>query len=562
MATRQELLAQLDELKIIASESDVAYQRSRDFLYRGLVGTYLWWLEAKKIDGFLDEVYQHSGLAVNERDTKEKFTRIIRVVWNLDWSDRKGPKLQQWSNVLREIDQEYTNNKAAYRTAAAQKLYNLIDGAGGIRKFIGADKYSTADFEALKEARHSNKKGRQQILDDAKIREKHIELGKTYFATKARSIVNIDTPAPIPVTSDGYTLALLRKAPNSKSKYAILATLSDSNLVEDSIIASYKVGKDDLPHSLRLLTEIIATQSIPQAMEKHRAAMQDSFTIADANQERFKWTQNKRLLFRAKTKDIILSENRTECSVVARVTPKSFPISVDSDTFLRVNDRTFVEHEIIQARNQALISVDNDYLIPKSKDRDAAHTHALETTNKVTGKKRTLYFYPTANLQEISQFQADIDDKNLGDAVWGGHVNKLWLEYVNATFVSSWLVQEGARYNRSKNKVAQLNFARQRIKLQFFGENGNFGKHKEFDIPSLEVWSKPHKLTVATRDLIPVLHGICGMDVVGKIGIYAYECAVHFELKTDLASYQIAIPSTNYKGKRSKTGFVGYREAI
>jgi hypothetical protein len=52
------------------------------------------------------------------------------------------------------------------------------------------------------------------------------------------------------------------------------------------------------------------------------------------------------------------------------------------------------------------------------------------------------------------------------------------------------------------------------------------------------------------------------MDVVGKIAIYAYECAVHFELKTGLASYQIAIPSTNYKGKRSKAGFVGYREAV
>ncbi len=562
MKDKQELLDELKKLKEVAEQGSAAYQRSKDFLYKGLVGTYLWWLEAKKIDGFLEEVYQENGLAVNEGDKGEKFTRIVRVIWNLDWTAKNAPKLQQWSNVLREIDKEYTNNRAAYKTAVEQKLYNLIDGAGGIRKFIGADKYIAADLESLKEARRSNKRGRQQILDDAKVREKHLELGKAYFATKAKSILNIDTKAPIPITADGYTLALLRQSSQSKNKYSLLATTSENALVEDSIIASYKTGKDDLPTSLRLLTEIIATQSIPLAMEKHRSAMQDSFTLTDANKERFKWTQNKRMLFRKKYKDILLSENRTDCSVVTRATPRTFPISIESDTFLRVNDRTFVENEIIQTRSQAMIAVDADKLIPKAKNKEAAHTHLLETTNKVTGRKRNLYFYPTSNLQDISQYQADIDDDTLGDAIWGGYVDKLWLEFAYATFVSSWIAQEGARYNQSKNKVAQVNFTSQRIKFQFFGENGNFGKHKEFDVPKVDRWSTTHKLPVATRDLIPVLNGISGMDVLGKVVIFAYQTAIHFEFSTDLAEYQIAVPSTDYKGKRKNSGFVEYREEV
>jgi hypothetical protein len=460
VTNKQELLTRLDELKGVAAESTAAYQRSRDYLYKALVGTYLWWLEAKKIDNFLDEVYKENGLAVNDRDKEEKFTRIIRIIWNLDWTTKNAPKLQQWSHVLREIDKEYTNNKAAYKTAAAQKFYNLIDGAGGIRAFIGADKYVAADFASIKKNRRSNKKGRQQILDEQKIRSRHLDLGKSYFATKAKPILNIESTAPIPTTADGYTVVLLRKSANSKTKYTVLATTSESSLVEDLIIGSYKIGKDDLPVSLQLLTEIITTQSIPVAMEKYRFAMQDSFSVVDTNKEKYKWTQTKRLLFRKATKDILLSENRAECSVVTRVTPKVFPIKIDEDTFLRVNDRTFVENEIIQPRNQALISVDSDNLIRKLKSDEFAYSHTLETVNKVTGRKRSLYFYPITNLQEISQFQVDIDDDHVGDALWGGYVDKLWLEFLHARFVSSWLAQEGEKYNHSKNKVAQINFSK------------------------------------------------------------------------------------------------------
>lgn len=558
MASKTELLESLDELKEVAAEGTKAYQRSRDFLYKGLVGTYLWWLEAKKIDGFLEELYKNNNLPTTEDGAEEKFTRILRIVWQLDWTPKNAPKLQQWSLVLRELDKEYTNNKAAYKTGAEQKLYNVIDGAGGIRKYIGADKYVAADLESAKQTGKKDKKNRQQIFDGAKIREKHIELGKSYFAQKARTIVNIETEAAIPTTAEGYTLALLRKSPNSKTKYAVLATLSDINLVDDSIVRSYRVSKDDLQPSLRLLTEIILTQSIPEAMEAFRWKMQDTLTFKNEAQEKFKWTQNKRLLFRKRTSDILLSESRSECSVVTVVTPKVFPIKIDGDTFLRINDRTFLENEIIQPRNQAIVEANYDDAIPEARV-DAAHTHVLETTNKVTGRKRNLYFYPLANLQDLSQTQADINDTEIGDVIWSATVDKIWLEYLNAIFVNSWIDQEGIKYNFPKNKVARIEFNSNKIKFLYYGENGNFGKHKEVTTVANKD-SKKHTLVTATKDLIPTLHGICKLDVAGKIKIYAHTHALIFKFGTDLANYTIAIPSSNVKGKRVQLGFRSYRE--
>ncbi len=92
MADKIELLKGLANLKGIAAEGTKAYQRSVEFLYRGLVGTYLWWREAKKIDGFLDELYRDNNLPADTEAATEKFTRLLRVIWQLDWT----PKKHRW----------------------------------------------------------------------------------------------------------------------------------------------------------------------------------------------------------------------------------------------------------------------------------------------------------------------------------------------------------------------------------------------------------------------------------------------------------------------------------
>ena len=83
-----------------------------------------------------------------------------------------------------------------------------------------------------------------------------------------------------------------------------------------AIVASYKRANDVAPSVLRLLTEVIQTQSLPVAMEKHRYALPDTYKVTAEDGRVLKVSQNKRVLFRNKQKDILLSENRTGCSVV------------------------------------------------------------------------------------------------------------------------------------------------------------------------------------------------------------------------------------------------------
>lgn len=208
-----------------------------------------------------------------------------------------------------------------------------------------------------------------------------------------------------------------------------------------------------------------------------------------------------------------------------------------------------------------MIDTDGEDRIPAAKGV-IPYTHRLETTHKVTGRKRNLYFYPLDNLQEISKFQPDIDANDLGDVIWGASVDKVWLEYLNAIFVNAWIEQEGIKYNYPKHKSATIEFSKRGLRIRYYGENGNFGKDKQFEVTSVWPNSKNCHLTFATKDLIPVLNGLCKMDVIGSMDIKAYHGSMHFIFKTELGKYEIAVPIADFKGKRIKKGFGAYREAV
>lgn len=140
MTDKKILIKELDEIVELTTKQNYHHVRARGYLYEGFASVYLWWLKAKKVDGFLEEQYKLHNIGGKEHE-QEKFTRVLRLTWRLDWADESRAKLQQWSNALRKIDEEYSTNKDAYRTDAKKKIVLFIEDKGGLRKLIGADKY-------------------------------------------------------------------------------------------------------------------------------------------------------------------------------------------------------------------------------------------------------------------------------------------------------------------------------------------------------------------------------------------------------------------------------------
>lgn len=341
MSSKSELQKTLDKLKSDADEQDQLHEKSRQSLYLTLGGVYVWWREARNVDGFLEELYEQQNLIA--RGKEEKFTRLIRLVWQMEWSGRKAPTLQLWSEALRNIHTEFESNKDAYKVDPQEKIRQYLDSHGGIKGVLGIAKPSIGDED---ESKGSQKpKGKTERLSDQKLADKHFELGAKYFANDAPSLVNIVSKnQQFAMTKEGYAVALVKRDTNSK--YKILRVTNDGDLVRDAIIKTYKRRSDATPYVLRLIGEVIETQSLPLTLERHRASFSGVSDVL-ASDGKTKLKQFKRMLLRPSTKDILLSESRNDCSVVTIATPHRFPVNENEDLFLRTSNHRYVENEIV-----------------------------------------------------------------------------------------------------------------------------------------------------------------------------------------------------------------------
>jgi len=556
MTNKQVLIKELDDIVELTTKQNYHYVRGRAYLYEGFASVYLWWLKAKELDGFLEEQYKLHNIGGKEHD-QEKFTRVLRLTWRLDWADESKAKLQQWSNALRKIDEEYKTNKDAYRTDAKKKIVLFIEDKGGLRKLIGADKYDF-DEDGNKKGK-SNGSGKNKPVrseqDEALIAQRHLQLGEEYFdSTKA--ISSIQSTKPIMVNRKGYALALIRQ--KTGGKFDVLATLNNDTQIQQAIVSSYRRSNTVAPSVLRLLTEVIQTQSLPVAMERHRYSLQDTIKLTADDGSIAKYSQNKRVLFRSKQQDILLSENRSSCSVVTIAKPKAKVLASKQDVFLNVNDRRYLEQAIVQRNELSFYTTNDPDKVPVLRDTDKVASHRLVVENKVLGKKRAIYFYGVSSLSEHSRPQANVSSSAEHPVLFKAMVNKLWLEKVNALFVSGWLREYGDRITWAKHNLMSLDFGGKGLVISHYGERGNFS-HKSvlIDYPSAGV-GKAMSLMVLSKDMLPLLSALADLEIVGKVTLTVTENCVAIGYATELAEYKVLVPSCAVNGKRIKTAFEAY----
>lgn len=556
MSNKQTLIKELDEIVELTTKQNYHYVRGRAYLYEGFASVYLWWLKAKELDGFLEEQYQLHNIGSIE-GKQERFYRVLRLAWRLDWADESRAKLQQWGNALRKIDEEYKTNKAAYKTDAKKKIVLFIEDKGGLRRLIGADKYDHDEDDEKKGNGNNKNKPMRSEDDEALVAQRHLQLGEEYF-DDAKSISSIQSTKPILVNRKGYALALIRRS--TGGKFDVLATLSDETQIQRAIVSSYRRSNTVAPTVLRLLTEVIQTQSLPVAMEKHRYTLPDTIKLTADDGSTAKYSQNKRVLFRSKQQDILLSENRSSCSVVTIAKPKAKALASKQDVFLNVNDRRYLEQAIVQ-RNELSFYTTNDHLkVPVLRDTQKVASHRLVVENKVLRKQRAIYFYEVGTLSSHSRAQANVNSSAEQPVLFKAVVNKLWLEKVNALFVSGWLREYGDRVKWAKHNMLSLDFGLKGLVISHYGERGNFS-HKsvlmEFDTAGV---GKAMSFLLLSKDMLPLLSGLADIEIVGKVTIAVTENCVVIGYATQLADYKVHVPSCAQNGKRDKTAFEAYGE--
>jgi len=552
--TKEQLLAELDKIAELATNQFDFLNRSNEYLYKALAETYMWWREAKKIDGFLEEQYAKEGYQKKHKQKEENFRYLLRLVWRMDMdSSSSKALLQQWSHALRELHKEYESNPIKYKQNSIVRLFQFIESSNGIYKLIGADKYAKSYEEAEQEEEAKKSKGKRPQEDVEKIRKRHLELAQSFYPTYA-GFLTIKTGQPIATDDKGYALALVRHT-GREGVFDVLATVEDEKLVDEALISTYKQHSAVSPPIVQLITEIIQTQCLPSQMEPLRDSLIDATKHLGKDKKPFK--QHKRMIFRKSVENILLSENRTSCSVVTVAKPFKWVMRSSKDVYLNATDRRYLEQLLIQPGDTNLYTANATDSIPELRDANYKASHRLELTNQASGKKRSIYFYSAATPEQPPP-SADIKPECQSQQRYVATVDGIWFERLYAQAINQYLRELGGKVNRALHKVIKLSLNPTTVFISYWGENGNHTRELESVHLDKRATGKATSLYFLTKDFMPVMHGIADMNIIGKAVLAAGEDVLSIAFKTDLAEYSIYIPTATVKARRKSDSFYEY----
>jgi hypothetical protein len=515
-------------------------------LYEGLAKVYLWWQEANKEKGLLEKLYKENGIQYKkEIKADENYSPLLRYLWGMDGTVNSNT-IDLWNRALNKVNVAVNADKAYYKQKTVEKIITFIDTKGGIR---GLAAYDSTQIDVAKEPKQ--KKAKIDVNIEKKRYEQHLEKGNVYFSKSVVPIAKFQTKHPLPTADSSIGLGLFRK---TKNGYELLKAIDDKALIEQALIGSYARSTDSVPYTVRLITEIIATQTVPKPLESLSRSLADKskFKAEDGTA----MMMLKRLLYMAEKGVFVLSASRSSCSPVTIAIPKQQILNSKQSVFLAINDRTYIEDNLIHSGDVNFYTTDTPTKINATKDEIA--TYKLELENTITKKYRYIRFYPlTVPKTEASKQQAILKRGMKFKAVHTAKLDTNWFAELNGEFLSRWVNGLGKSIKRKEYAVIALAFSKTGVTFKFC-QRANAYVEEELIRYTHGSNAKPITVEVLSKDVIPVLNALVYADIVGGVTAEVDKNAILFKYKTKSADYIVAVPTTNSKGIRNEEHFEAY----
>jgi len=550
MATKQTLKSKLQKelklLKQLADEQLHLYVSSRNKLYEGLAKTYLWWQEANKEKGLLEKLYKDNGIQYKkEIKAEENYSPLLRFLWGMDGTVNSNT-IDLWNRALNKVNGAVNADKAFYKQNTVQKIITYIDTKGGIR---GLAAYDSGRVDLAKEPK--KKKTKVDINIEKKQHEEHLVKGLAYYTKSATPIAKFQTKHSLPTADTSIGLGLFRK---NKSGYELLKAIDDKALIEQALIGSYARSTEGVPYTVRLIAEIIATQTVPKPLE--------SLSRSLADKSKFKTEDGtvlmmlKRLLYMAEKRVFVLSASRSSCSPVTIAIPNKQIIDSKQSVALAINDRTYIENNLIHSGDINFYTTDSPNKFDAIKGEIASHK--LELENTITKKYRFIRFYPLAVYKtEVSRQQAILKRGLKFKAVHTAKLDANWLAELNGEFLSRWVNGLGKNIKRKEYAVIAMAFGKSGVTFKFCHRSNAYTEENLIRYTHSSN-TKAITVEVLAKDVIPVLNSLVYSDLVGNVIVEVDSKAIFFKYKTKSADYIVAIPTTNSNGIRNEDYFQAY----
>lgn len=555
--------AELDNMKQSAANVEKQTKLGNKAHYTHLVELMLFWLKAKLIPGYLDSICT-SKLSKSFKEKVnhgENFASLLATVWeSVGTNNVMTNKYNRNSIAMNIIMNEYKANSAKYATDTVNKLVEFVENAGGIGGLISSrnakntaaaansDSDIDSDAELCKAIAAQNAK-EIAILSEAGL--KHFQNSNTLPTATFSSNVLLN--------KDNCSFVLISKT--AGGQYAVIDQITDSELINKSLAKQYSGNFASCPKSLRVISETIATQCLPNSLQHtYKQLIEEAAQSKDG----VKLNVARRLIYKSAEETFLMSSIRTDSSVVTVAKPKTQVIEqVDYDLQLSNISRRALEKKIISPRmfkSYKLKELGDDEIFP-AKGSTFSHELVLESiAAEKNAHPKLISVWMNAEVAHKESFhQVDIADLSNQTPLWERTVSASWIHDFNADFTSNWIKSHGKHIIRPHQTVLELEFKRRLVQVNFFLKYSEYDCDLTVSVPILEGASYGRPLNVLSKEFAVAMHALGDLPLINDVTIQVYEGFLKFSYETDAANYELYVPFVDESAKRCNDGFTKYQ---
>lgn len=562
MANRKTLEAQLLQLVTDMGHFDVLQKLTNEQERLVMANVYMWWRDARQVDGYLDECYERNSITHNKTRDGLNFNPLLKLCTSGHISNND---LTTWSKALKVLHKDFEAHPRHYAHDPVGSLCHFIKQQGGKTGLAGYH-VAIGDDEEL-------------VVADVELYTLHEteflpvlqQAARNHFDTK------LQTPIALPAlqtTADGYSIVIVKKQGDG---YALIGTANDTKLIDTALVATYRSDFEALPLTMRVVLEPLHILNVPKSLASSTDKLIETSNLIDAwDPKRRKEKAYKRLTYVTDEQQFLLSNMQVDAGVVVKAKPKSEVITRKyGDMFLSNSTRQSVEVRLLHqgafnffkpSAEQKFKNVPTGFLAGCYVDLETKLE--IETKDGVTAtdiKQHTtnlqhppLSFMPFHKAFGDARVQVTNKIKRIKPA-WQATVDLDWLRYASTEFFDKWIVEYGKKSTRPVNKTLGLVLASSAISIAYeFDDEIGFENAKKIALPSKSAKGAV-ELIMRSADFAFVVRQIADLNVLGDIELLADSDVLIVKFETTASSYECWIPACDEKGERSCTHFNAYK---
>lgn len=583
----QKLDERLNQIQHIAEQQDVAHQQSRRLLWQSLAESYVWWKEASWDNTYLEKVYADNGVSVRGQKanqiTKADFLKLVKLIYIKQAKSSKNAQLiSNWAAALYACYHRFANDDGWLRVAdknqkqAVSEIINFVRDSNGITALANKFRNDGEDEGFEVAAPSSPKSSKARNNTQTPTEERRADNKKALLNLKKTHLPNVRgdlLTADLSVAADNDNLAVILVKKNGE-KLEVLGSTTDETAVNATLTEVGLAYTGDVAPSLRLLCEALAIHAPPKQLKNTKGRFYPKYIAkmegADGNTVEIKDTCYPRLLI-LKDGTMLISKRHQNASLTSVINPKT-ALSKGSELFLRGNDRDFLEQELINNGFLPLYTAQQSAKLVKAEDGFRA-SKVLTLKHNNSKYERPLYFYDTTWLDvggepQMATPQAmpvipskyKFNFKLVADSELLKSFSKKFEE---------WATKKNNVYWKSSDICIDFEVRDNDIRIHEWWENGGYVRMEKL------AFSRRARLTKSA--LTKSKGGIKGirispLDIAqlslvlpklqlknNRVTIEGSADLLKFSYETELASYEVFIPSVNEWGKANEGCFREYQ---